>query len=145
MEAIQQEIYQLIGEAFLHFHEDYLRVSEQLGLTLFQFWTLIHLEDPEGLSPSVLAHLVLCDKSSVTHVVDDLEAKPLVVREHRKQGGRRFQRIVSPMRAVVCAAIFSERFANAARLALSLVRRSTAYLPYANMTESLSDSCWLAK
>lgn len=94
MEAFQKEISQLIAEAFLYLHADWLRVSEQFGLTLFQFWTLIHLDNPEGLSPGMLARLVLCDKSSMTHVIDDLEARNLVVRERSKDGDRRSQRIV---------------------------------------------------
>lgn len=121
MESTQQEIHRLIVEAFLSLHEDWRRVSEQFGLTLFQFWTLINLEDPEGLPPGVLARKVLCDKSSMTRVVDDLEAKNLVVRERSTNGDRRSQRItLTDQGRKMREALLSARFENAAKQAQTL-------------------------
>jgi DNA-binding MarR family transcriptional regulator len=118
MESIQQEIHRLIVEAFLSLHEDWRRVSEQFGLTLFQFWTLINLEDPEGLPPNVLARMVLCDKSSMTRVVDDLEAKNLAVRKRSTNGDRRSQRIIlTDQGRRMRESLLSARFENAAKQA----------------------------
>lgn len=118
MESIQQEIHQLIVEAFLSLHEDWRRVSEHFGLTLFQFWTILNLEDPEGLPPSVLARMVLCDKSSMTRVVDDLEAKNLAVRTHSTNGDRRSQRVIlTDQGRRMRESLLSTRFENAAKQA----------------------------
>lgn len=118
MESIQQNIHRLIVEAFLALHEDWCRVSEHFGLTLFQFWTILNLEDPEGLSPGMLARMVLCDKSSMTRVVDELEAKGLAVRQRSPNGDRRSQRILlTDQGRRMREALLSARFENAAKQA----------------------------
>lgn len=94
MKSIQQDIHRLIVEAFLSLHEDWRCVSDHFELTLFQFWTILNLEDPEGLPPSILARRVLCDKSRMTRVVDELEAKKLVMRKSSPDGDRRSQRVI---------------------------------------------------
>lgn len=116
MESIQQDIHQLIVEAFLALHEDWRRVSEHFGLTLLQFWTILNLEDPEGLPPSVLARMVLCDKSSMTRVIDDLEDKKLVVRKRSPNGDRRSQRILlTDQGRRMRESLLSARFEDAAK------------------------------
>lgn len=76
------------------------------------------MENPEGLPLRRLARLVLCDKSCMTRVVDDLEAKHLVVRERSNNGDRRSQRIIlTDQGRSVRASILSARFENAAKQA----------------------------
>ncbi len=84
MNATQKDISQLIREVFIYIQAEDRRLSQQFDLTLLQLWTLIHLEDPAGLSPGTLARLVLCDKSCMTRLIDELEARELVVRQQGK-------------------------------------------------------------
>ncbi len=64
------------------------------GLTLTQYWALVHLKNEEGRSLSELADLLICDKSNVTSVVDKLEESGLAVRKRGKAGDRRYIRVV---------------------------------------------------
>lgn len=118
MESIQQDIHQLIVKAFLALHEDWRCVSEHFDLTLLQFWTILNLENPEGLPPGVLARMVLCDKSSMTRVIDDLEDKKLVVRKHSPNGDRRSQQILlTDQGRRMRESLLSARFENAEKQA----------------------------
>jgi len=56
------------------------------GLTITQFWALVHLEDEEGRSLSELANLLICDKSNVTSIVDKMEEMGLAERKRGKAG-----------------------------------------------------------
>ncbi len=91
---IEQEISRLISRAFIHLDDSDRQLMKRFGLTVTQFWTLVHLQDEEGRSLSELADLLICDKSNVTSVVDKLEETGLAERKRGKAGDRRYTRVV---------------------------------------------------
>lgn len=91
---VEQEISRLISSIFIHLDEGDRQLMKRFGLTVTQYWALVHLEDPEGRSLSELAVLLICDKSNVTSVVDKLEELGLAERKRGKAGDRRYTRVV---------------------------------------------------
>jgi DNA-binding MarR family transcriptional regulator len=91
---LEKEISQLISQSFLELDEGERLLMKRFGLTLTQYWTLVHLEGEEGRSLSELADLLICDKSNMTSVVDYLEEKGLAERKRGKAGDRRYTRVV---------------------------------------------------
>src|SRR5712691_10493301 len=91
---LTQEIYQLISQSFIHLDEGERQLMRQFGLTVTQYWALVHLKDAEGRSLSELANLLICDKSNVTSIVDKLEETGLAERKRGKAGDRRYTRVV---------------------------------------------------
>ena len=91
---VEHEISRLISSIFIHLDEGDRQLTRRFGLTVTQYWALVHLEDPEGRSLSELALLLLCDKSNVTSVVDKLEELGLAERKRGKAGDRRYTRVV---------------------------------------------------
>ena len=91
---IEQEISRLISRSFIHLDDSDRQLMKRFGLTVTQFWTLVHLQDEEGRSLSELADLLICDKSNVTSVVDKLEETGLAERKRGKAGDRRYTRVV---------------------------------------------------
>lgn len=91
---LTEEIYQLISNAFIHLDEGERQLMRQFGLTVTQYWALVHLDDTQGRSQGDLAHLLLCDKSNVTSIVDKLEKMDLAERKRGKAGDRRYTRVV---------------------------------------------------
>lgn len=99
MELVQapqvgQEISRLISNSFIHLDDSDRQLMRHFGLTVTQFWALVHLQDEEGRSLSELAGLLLCDKSNVTAIVDKLEESGLAERKRGKAGDRRYTRVV---------------------------------------------------
>src|SRR5229473_284599 len=70
------------------------QLMKRFGLTLTQYWALVHLNTEEGRSLSELADLLICDKSNVTSIVDKLEESGLAERKRGKAGDRRYIRVV---------------------------------------------------
>jgi DNA-binding MarR family transcriptional regulator len=91
---LEQEVYRLISKSFIDLDEGDRQLMRRFGLTINQYWALVHLDDAEGRSLSELAHLLLCDKSNVTSIVDKLERAELARRERGKAGDRRYTRVV---------------------------------------------------
>jgi DNA-binding MarR family transcriptional regulator len=91
---LEQEVARLISQVFIHLDESDRQLMRRFGLTVTQYWALVHLEDGEGRSLSELANLLICDKSNITSVVDKLEAAGLAERKHGKAGDRRYTRVV---------------------------------------------------
>lgn len=91
---VEHEISRLISSIFIHLDEGDRLLMRRFGLTVTQYWALVHLEDPEGRSLSELASLLLCDKSNITSVVDKLEELGLAERKRGKAGDRRYTRVV---------------------------------------------------
>ena len=91
---VEQEISRLISGIFIHLDEGDRQLMRRFGLTVTQYWALVHLEDPEGRSLSELAALLICDKSNMTSVVDKLEEAGLAERKRGKAGDRRYTRVV---------------------------------------------------
>lgn len=91
---LEQEVARLISKVFIHLDESDRQLMRRFGLTVTQYWALVHLEDEEGRSLSELATLLICDKSNVTSIVDKLEAAGLAERKHGKAGDRRYTRVV---------------------------------------------------
>lgn len=92
--GIEQAVIQLISKVFIHLDESDRQLMKRFGLTITQYWALVHLHVEEGRSLSELASLLICDKSNVTSVVDKLEEAKLAERKHGKAGDRRFTRVV---------------------------------------------------
>ncbi|MGZ6351375.1 MAG: MarR family winged helix-turn-helix transcriptional regulator [Ktedonobacterales bacterium] len=63
-------------------------------LTVPHFWALVHLGVPDGRTMSELAHLLICDPSNVTAIVDKLEEREWAQRLRGKAGDRRYMRVV---------------------------------------------------
>src|SRR6266705_6960063 len=91
---VEQEVAQLISTVFIHLDDSDRQLMRHFGLTITQFWALVHLEDEEGRSLSELANLLICDKSNVTSIVDKLEEMGLAERKRGKAGDRRYTRVV---------------------------------------------------
>lgn len=68
--------------------------NEDYVLTIPHFWALVHLEPDDGRTMAELAHLLICDKSNVTKIVDKLEDLGWARRMPGKGGDRRFMRVV---------------------------------------------------
>jgi MarR family transcriptional regulator, organic hydroperoxide resistance regulator len=92
--GIEQVVAQLISKVFIHLDDSDRQLMKKFGITVTQFWALVHLHDEEGRSLSELATLLICDKSNVTSVVDKLEEAGLAERKAGKAGDRRFRRVV---------------------------------------------------
>lgn len=88
------EVARLIASIFIHLDESDRQLTKRFGLTVTQYWALVHLEQPEGRSLGELAALLICDKSNVTSLVDKLEAAGLAERQQGKAGDRRYIRVV---------------------------------------------------
>jgi DNA-binding MarR family transcriptional regulator len=91
---LEREISQYITQAFLELDDGEQQLMKRFGLTLTQYWALVHLNDAEGRSLSELADLLICDKSNMTSVVDKLEERGLAERNRGKAGDRRYIRVV---------------------------------------------------
>ena len=83
-----------LSQSFLELDEGERQLMKHFGLTLTQYWALVHLKDEEGHSLTELADLLICDKSNVTSLVDRLEKSGLAERKAGKNGDRRFIRVV---------------------------------------------------
>jgi DNA-binding MarR family transcriptional regulator len=92
--GIEQDVIQLISKIFIHLDDRDRQLTRKFGLTTTQYWALVHLQDEEGRSLSELAHLLICDKSNVTSIVDKLEEAGLAERKRGKAGDRRYTRVV---------------------------------------------------
>jgi DNA-binding MarR family transcriptional regulator len=88
------EVSRLIASVFINLDESDRQLTKRFGLTVTQYWALVHLEHPEGRSLGELATLLLCDKSNVTSIVDKLEEAGLAERQRGKAGDRRYTRVV---------------------------------------------------
>lgn len=87
---LEKEISQFLAQSFLELDEGERQLMKPFGLTLTQYWALVHLKNEEGRSLSELADLLICDKSNVTSVVDKLEESGLAERKRGKAGDRRY-------------------------------------------------------
>ena len=91
---IELEVAQLVSKVFIHLDDGDRQLMRNFGLTVTQYWALVHLHDKQGRSLSELANLLICDKSNVTSVVDKLEETGLAERKRGKAGDRRYTRVV---------------------------------------------------
>ena len=91
---MEQDVAQLVSKVFIHLDDSDRQLMRKFGLTVTQYWALVHLHDNEGRSLSELANLLICDKSNVTSVVDKLEETGLAERKRGKAGDRRYTRVV---------------------------------------------------
>jgi DNA-binding MarR family transcriptional regulator len=91
---LEKEISLFLSQCFLELDEGERQLMKRFGLTITQYWALVHLENEEGRSFTELADLLICDKSNVTSIVDKFEESGLAKRERGKAGDRRYVRIV---------------------------------------------------
>lgn len=94
VERLQMEMSQFLSQSFIELDEGERQLMKRFGLTLTQYWALVHLKDEDGRSLSELANLLFCDKSNMTSVVDKLEESGLAERRPGKAGDRRYIRVV---------------------------------------------------
>src|SRR5260370_30515532 len=90
----EQEVAQLISKVFIHLDDCDRQLMKKFGLTVTQYWALVHVHDNQGRPLSELDNLLICDKSNVTSVVDKLEETGLAERKRGKAGDRRYTRVV---------------------------------------------------
>lgn len=91
---LEEAISHYLAASFLELDEGERQLMKRFGLTLTQYWALVHLHDEEGRSLTELADLLICDKSNVTSIVDKFEAIGLAERKRGKEGDRRYIRVV---------------------------------------------------
>lgn len=91
---LEKEVAQFLAQSFLELDEGERQLTKRFGLTLTQYWALVHLKSEDGHSLSELADLLICDKSNITSLVDKLEASALAERKPGKNGDRRYIRVV---------------------------------------------------
>ncbi|HCI81823.1 MAG TPA: hypothetical protein DHW02_19280 [Ktedonobacter sp.] len=91
---LEEEISSFLSASFLELDESERQLMKRFGLTLTQYWALVHLDDEEGRPLSELADLLICDKSNVTSIVDKFEEIGLAERRRGKEGDRRYIRVV---------------------------------------------------
>jgi DNA-binding MarR family transcriptional regulator len=91
---LEKEISRFLAQSFLELDEGERQLMKRFGLTITQYWALVHLKNEEGRSLSELADLLICDKSNVTSLVDKLEESGLAERKPGKNGDRRYIRVV---------------------------------------------------
>jgi len=115
---LKQEVYRLISQSFIHLDDSDRQLMGRFGLRTTQYWALVHLDDAEGRSLSELAHLLICDKSYVTSIVDKLEETGLAERKRGKAGDRRYTPVVvtDQARQLPLAAISAREHLVATRL-----------------------------
>src|ERR1700730_6539652 len=92
--ALEKEISQFLAQSFLELDEGERQLMKRFGLTLTQYWALVHLNNEEGRALTELADLLICDKSNVTSIVDKFEESGLAERRSGKNGDRRYIRVV---------------------------------------------------
>ena len=72
----------LVNDVARAMRTEYDRRVRELGLTRSQWWVMNHLFRNPGLTQSELAEILEVEKPSVGRLLDRLEAKGLVRREH---------------------------------------------------------------
>lgn len=72
----------LVNDVARALRTEYDRRVRELGLTRSQWWVLNHLYRNPGLTQSELAEILELEKPSVGRLLDRLEAKRLIRREH---------------------------------------------------------------
>ncbi|HEV2579948.1 MAG TPA: MarR family transcriptional regulator [Ktedonobacteraceae bacterium] len=92
--TLEKELSQFLSQSFLELDEGERQLMKRFGLTLTQYWALVHLKNEDGRSLSELADLLICDKSNVTSIVDKLEESGLAERKRGKAGDRRYIRVI---------------------------------------------------
>src|SRR2546429_9172211 len=93
---LEKEVSQFLAQSFLELDEGERQLMKRFGLTLTQYWALVHLNNQEGRSLSELADLLICDKRNVTGIVDKLQESGLAERKPGKAGDRRCIRMCVP-------------------------------------------------
>ena len=72
----------LVNDVARALRTEYDRRVRELGLTRSQWWVLNHLYRNPGLTQSELAEILELERPSVGRLLDRLEAKGLIRREH---------------------------------------------------------------
>jgi DNA-binding MarR family transcriptional regulator len=93
LDDLRLDIYRLVCKSFIDLETTDRLLMDQFHLSVTQYWALVHLEDPEGLSLGELAQLLIRDKSNMTSLVDKLEKEGLAIRKPGKNGDRRYTRV----------------------------------------------------
>lgn len=78
----------MLAKAFQRMHDALAQVTAPHALMPRHFGMLVLLSQRGPLRQTVLGELMRMDRTTVTHVVDELEAKALVVRERDPQDRR---------------------------------------------------------
>lgn len=141
---LEKEISDFLAQSFMELDEGERQLLKPFGLTLTQYWALVHLEKAEGRSLSELADLLICDKSNVTSIVDKFEESGLAERKRGKAGDRRYIRVVltpqgQELRAILMAArehLLRQRFQSLKREQLQQLREPLQQLAHALQTQS---------
>jgi DNA-binding MarR family transcriptional regulator len=81
-------LYSLLKESFLLLDFGDRQLFEQFGLTVPRYYALHHIAGSPGTSPSHLSHLMFCDKSNITRLLQSLEADGYIERRSHEHDGR---------------------------------------------------------
>jgi len=84
----ESKIYTTFKEIYFYLDDGDRRFLSQYNLTVPRFYTLKHIGEQPGISPTQLSTLMLTDKSNITRLIRGMEAEGLVVRFPHATDGR---------------------------------------------------------
>src|SRR6266702_1583234 len=76
-ETVCQDLLSLLGR----FKQELLHIADERSLTLAQLSALFRIDEHDGLAMGKVAHVLHCDPSNVTGIVDRLVVHKLVTRQ----------------------------------------------------------------
>lgn len=120
-----QDLFQLMHYAKVRA----LQLAEEQGLTRVQLFTLYSIDQYGDLAMGQVAHMLHCDASNVTGIVDRMVGQGLVKREENPKDRRAKRLVLTPkgkeavqcLRAALPAKIGCEKLTNAERATLHTI------------------------
>jgi len=85
---LSARIYRLINDLYVLLDAADRKVVSRFGLSVSQYRLMILLSDYEGHHLTTLSDHLLCARSTVTRLIDQLEANGLVTRSHDEEDRR---------------------------------------------------------
>ncbi|MBL8116208.1 MAG: MarR family transcriptional regulator [Anaerolineae bacterium] len=85
---LSARIYRLINDLYVLLDAADRKVLSRFGLSVSQYRLMILLSDYEGHHLTTLSDHLLCARSTVTRLIDQLEANGLVARSHDEEDRR---------------------------------------------------------
>ncbi len=82
------KIYTTFKDIYFYLDDGDRRFFSQYNLTVPRFFTLKHIGEQPGISPTQLSALMLSDKSNITRLIRGMEAEGLLARHPHPTDGR---------------------------------------------------------
>ena len=84
----EMKIYNTLKEIYFYLDDGDRRFLGQYNLSVPRFFSLKHIREHPGISPTELSVRMLTDKSNITRMIRGLEADDLVIRKPNATDGR---------------------------------------------------------